>query len=130
MANAVTNLNLTNADTGATGSYITTRDIECLHNVMPCSPTSQIHVQVANGEVIKSSHVEELNLRDNTVLKAFIFPNLSGSLLSVSQLVDFGFTAIYNADQVKFIKNNITIFSGNRDPISRLWMVDLSALKS
>ena len=56
-ANAVSNMHLANADTGATGTYIATRDMKCLQNVQMCNPTSQIHVQVANGETIASSHV-------------------------------------------------------------------------
>ena len=51
-ANAVSRSHLANADTGATGSYIATRDIESIQNVALCSESSQIHVQVANGEII------------------------------------------------------------------------------
>ena len=127
-ANAVTTLKLANADTGATGSYLATRDIKCLQNVLACSPNSQIHVEVANGEIIISSHVGELNLPDNTVIKAFIFPKLSGSLLSVSQLIDSGFSALFDSEKVEFIKNKKAVFSGTRDPLSRLWMVDLANL--
>ena len=43
-ANAVSNTNMANADTGATGSYIATQDINCLHNVKPCTLASTIAV--------------------------------------------------------------------------------------
>ena len=125
---AVTNSNMANTDTGVTGSYIATRDTQCLHNVVSCNPATIIQVEVANGQTITSSHVGQLRLPDGTALTAYSFPDISGSLLSVSQLVDHGYTAVYNAEKVKFIKDDAVIFSGTRDHISRLWMVDLTTL--
>ena len=68
----------------------------------------------------------EIQLPDGTVIKAFIFPGINGSLLSISQLVDNGFIVTYTHDKVLFIKGVELIFSGLRDPVSRLWMVDLA----
>ena len=119
-AMAVSNSNPANADTGASGTYIAMRDIECIQNITPCSATSRISVQVANGQIISLSHVGELKVPDGTTLKAYIFAEISGSLLSVSQLVDMGFTVVYNSKNVEFIKNNITLFCGYRDAITRL----------
>ena len=124
--NAVSNVNMANADTGATGSYIATWDINCLHNVRTCTPESQISVQVANGQVISSSHVGNLQIPDGSTLKAYIFPGISGSLLSISQFVDVGYTVIYSKNKVAFCKSDKELFAGLRDPTSRLWMVDLA----
>ena len=117
-----------NADTGATGTYIAKRDIHCVDNVSTCRPESKISVQVANGQAITSTHEGNLYTPDGSVMKAHIFPDISDSLLSVSQLVDLGFTAEYDSTGVKFSKNKSVIFKGIRDPISRLWMVDLAKL--
>ena len=101
---AVTNSNMANADTGATGSYIAIRDIECLHDVLPCSQASQIHVQVAYGQIMTSSYIGELRVPDGDIIKAYIFPGISASLLSISQFVDVGYTVIYSRDKVAFKK--------------------------
>ena len=121
------NSNLANADTGASGTYIALRDIKCISNVIPCSPANQVPVQVANGQKILSSHMGELQVPGGATLKAYIFPGISGSLLSISQLVDMGFKVIYSKNKASFRKGGREIFTGPRDPISRLWMVDLAA---
>jgi hypothetical protein len=115
-----------NADTGASGAYLATRDKKYLQNVKACTPSTQIVVQVANDQTIISSHEGELHVPDGSVLKAYIFPEISGSLLSISQFVDIGFTVAYDYDGVSFTKNKTTVFTGDRDPMSRLWMVDLA----
>ena len=83
-----------NADSGASGNYVAVRDTNCLHNVIPCSSTSKILVQVANNQTIVSSHTGELHAPDGSILKAYIFPGISGSLLSISQFVDVGYTVV------------------------------------
>ncbi len=93
-----------NADTGASGSYIATRDVDCLYNLKPCTASTQISVKVASGNIIMSSHIGELRIPDGSTLTAYVFPGISDSLLSISQFVDIGFTVIYSADDVKFIK--------------------------
>ena len=120
------NSNLANADSGATGSYIAMRDTKCLNSVVPCTVATQVSVQVANGQVIVSSHVGELHAPDGSKLKAYIFPSISGSLLSISQFVDVGYTVLYSKDKVAFLKGEQEVFVGLRDPASRLWMVDLA----
>jgi hypothetical protein len=114
------NSNFANADTKASGTYIATRDTNSLHNIISCTTTSQISVQVANGQIITSSHVGDLQVPDGSKLRAYMFAGISGSLLSVSQLVDIGFIVTYNSNNVEFIKNNY------RDAITLLWMIDLS----
>ncbi len=89
----------------------------------------QINVQVANGEIITSSHVGQLSLPDSFVLNASVFSKIRDSLLSTSQLVDLGFTVVYDTHSLHYVvKDKITHFSGKTDPVSRLWMVNLSLL--
>ena len=115
-----------NADSGASGNYIAVKDTSCLRNLTACTSTTQISVQVANNQVIQSSHIGELHVPGDVIMKAYIFPHINGSLLSISQFVDVGFIVTYTSNKVEFIKNNQLVFVGDRDPISRLWMVNLS----
>ena len=105
------------------------KDLSCISNVVKCSPESAIHVKVANGHIIVSSHVGHLIVPDGSTVRAYLFPEIVGSLLSVSEFIDLGFQVIYDAADVKFNKSNRTIFSGRRDPITKLWMIDLSIFK-
>jgi hypothetical protein len=97
---------MADADTGATGSYIATRDTQCLNNIVSCTPSLQISVQVANGQIITSSHEGELQVPDGIILKAFIFTGINGLLLSISQLVDVGYTVVYTKNKVAFCKGD------------------------
>ncbi len=47
---------LANADSGATGHYLTVADINVLRDVCISSPTQQISVAVANGTLLQSTH--------------------------------------------------------------------------
>jgi hypothetical protein len=49
-----------------------------------------------------------------------------GSLLSVSSLVDIGYKVLYSAEKVEFILNSKTVFEGQRDMVTRMWMVNFS----
>jgi hypothetical protein len=55
------NIHTANADSGASGNYVAVRDTNCLHNVILCSSTSKILVQVANYQTNVSRHTGELN---------------------------------------------------------------------
>ena len=103
---------MANADTGATGSYIATRDTSCVTNVKSCTPITQIEVQVANGQVIISSHMGDLHSPDGSTLKAYIFPGISGSLLSISQFLDVGYTVTYSREKVASMKGKQELFAG------------------
>ena len=86
---------LANADSGATGTYLRLADIKVLRDVKMSSPTDQITVAVAEGTLIKSTHCGYLDVPGHGPMLAHIFPQLQGSLLSISQLVDMGLHASY-----------------------------------
>jgi len=117
--------NLANADAGTTGNYISFKDISCIKNVTPCTNSNYIKVKVANGNIIKSSHIGQIKTPDGATITAHLFPEIETSLLSISEFVDIGYTVIYNSSNVKFNKNNTTMFTGHRDKNTKLWMIDL-----
>ena len=114
------------ADAGSSGNYITVSDKSCLQNLVDTNDRTKISVTVANGQQIHSSHVGKLALPDGTTIPAYVFKEINGSLLSISAFIDAGYTVLYDAQKVSFIKNNKTEFSGRRDKISKLWMVNLN----
>jgi hypothetical protein len=84
---------LANADSGATGTYLRLADIKVLRDVKISTPTNQITVAVAEGTLIKSTHHGYLDVPGRGAMIAHIFPQLKGSLLSISQLVNLGLHA-------------------------------------
>ena len=120
---------LANADSGATGTYLTVSDIAVLNNVQLSAITEQIVVSVATGALIHSTHHGYLNIPGHGSIRAYVFPQLKGSLLSISQLVDLGLRVTYCKTMVKAIdKDDNTVIQGHRDTRSGLWMVDLKLL--
>ena len=81
---------LANADSGATGTYLRLTDIKVLRDVKTSTPKDQITVAVAEGTLIRSTHYGFLDVPGHGAMIAHIFPQLSGSLLSISQLVNLG----------------------------------------
>jgi len=81
---------LSNADSGATGNYIRLADINVLRDVRVSSPAEQIAVAVADGNLLKSTHHGFLDVPGHGAMIAYVFPQLHGSLLSISKLVNFG----------------------------------------
>ena len=73
-----------NADSGSSGEYFATKDIDCVSNVQACSPVQSIAVTVANGQSIRSTHFGVIRLPSGHEIVAHIFPDLNGSLLSIS----------------------------------------------
>ena len=122
---------LANADSGATGTYLRLADIKVLRDVKMSSPIDQITVAVAEGTLIKSTHYGFLDVPGHGAMIAHIFPQLSGSLLSISQLVNLGLHASYCSNFVTFYdRDNKDVFQGNRDLRTGLWMVDLRSLST
>ena len=119
-----------NADSGSSGTYIAVRDISALTDIRPSTSTSRIGVTVANGSTMYSSHIGYLTLPSGHLLKAHIFEELNTSLLSISDLVDIGYEITYSKAKVDFVLANVSIFEGQRDMRTGLWMVDLSVFKS
>lgn len=73
-----------NADSGATGNYLTLTDIEVLRDVKISEPNEQISVAVANGMLLQSTHHGFLDILGHSVMIAHIFPQLKGCV-TISQ---------------------------------------------
>ena len=121
---------LANADSGASGNYLTLPHKHILREVKVSSPTERIVVAVANGTLIHSTHHGYLDVPGHGSMMAYIFPQLKGSLLSISELVNVGLHVTYCENFVTAfdMKENI-ILQGNRDIRTGLWMVDLQSFK-
>ena len=122
---------LSNADSGATGNYIRLADINVLRDVRVSTPAEQIAVAVADGNLLQSTHHGFLDVPGHGSMIAHVFPQLRGSLLSISKLVNFGLKVLYCSDFVTgFDKHDQPVFQGNRDAQTGLWMVDLRSLST
>ena len=122
---------LANADSGATGTYLRLEDTKVLRDLKVSLPVHQITVAVAEGTLIKSTHHGYLDVPGHGPMLAHIFPQLRGSLLSISQLVNMGLHASYCSNFVTFFdRDNKEILQGNRDLRTGLWMVDLRTLST
>ena len=115
-----------NADSGSSGNYVSIRDMKYLTQLQPCTNSTRISVKVANGQVIHSSHIGKLVLPSGHTVPAHTFAEMHGSLLSVSSLVDIGYKVLYSAEKVEFILNSKTVFEGQRDIVTRMWMVNFA----
>ena len=120
---------LANADSGATGNYLGLPDMKILRDVKVSSPTERIAVAVAEGTLIYSTHHGYLDVPAHGPMMAYIFPQLKGSLLSISELVNVGLHLVYCKNFVTAFDNkDNVIFQGKRDMLTGLWMVDLQLL--
>ena len=113
-----------NADSGSTGTYIAIRDVSNLTDVQPSTNASRIGVTVANGQTIFSTHTGTLSLPSGHSLRAHIFSDLNTSLLSIGDLADIGYSITYSKVKVEFKLENKTVFEGQRDIRTGLWVVD------
>ena len=59
---------------------------------------------------------------------AYLFPNFTGFLISISQIVNPGLTVTYCGNFVTMFKDNVTIHQGARDTNTGLWMIDLKKI--
>jgi hypothetical protein len=122
---------LSNADSGATGNYIRLADINVLRDVRVSTPAEKIAVAVADGNLLQSTHHGFLDVPGHGAMIAHVFPQLRGSLLSISKLVNLGLKVLYCSDFVTgFDKHDQPVFQGNRDAQTGLWMVDLRSLST
>ena len=119
-----------NADSGSSGTYIAIRDSNNLTDVQPCTVASRIGVTVANGHTIFSTHTGTLCLPSGHSLRAHIFADLNTSLLSIGDLADIGYLITYSKIKVEFKLLNNTIFEGQRDSRTGLWMVEFAVFDS
>ena len=105
------------------------RDISALTDIQISTSTSRIGVTVANGTTIYSSHTSRLILSSGHSLLTHIFEELNTSLLSISDLVDIGYEVTYSKAMVDFMIGEKSVFEGQRDLRTGLWMVDFSIFK-
>jgi hypothetical protein len=81
-----------------------------------------------NGTTIQSSHTCDLLLADlpPQAWKVHILPGLvHNSLISVGQLCDNGCDLTFTQEQITVSRDGKCVMYGSRDPMSRLWRVDL-----
>ena len=117
------------ADTGATGTYLKLEDIGVIRDIILSSVGDQVVVAVADGTLLKSTHHGFLNIPGHGKIIAHVLPQLKGSLLSISQLVDLGLHVTHCSKWVKAVDiNNNIVLQGPRDTKSGLWKVDLQQL--
>ena len=129
LLNASSSKVLANADSGASENYLTLSDMKILRDIKASSPTERIAVEVANGTLIYSTHHGYLDVPAHGPMMAHIFPQLKGSLLSISELVHVGLHVTYCKNFVTAFDNkDDIILQGNRDIRTGLWMVDLQSL--
>ncbi len=106
-------------------------DINVLRDVHLSEVNEQISVAVANGTLLRSTHHGFLDVPGHGPMLAYVFPQLKGSLLSISQLVNVGLYVTYCANFVTgYDQHNNIVFQGDRDLKTGLWMVDLRSLST
>jgi len=113
------------ADNVATG-YFAEINASYLTNIKLADPP--ISVLCPSGASIKSTHTTEFDFDDfSPHQRVHVFPSLvSGSLLSIEQLCDFGCYAIFHMQTVQIIFNNKIILVGTRSVASNgLWIVNV-----
>jgi hypothetical protein len=117
-----------NADTGSSGHYIAVRDLSVILDIQPT--LKPIHVMLPDGSSVTSTHTGKLNWPQipEQARLVHVFPTFSGSLISIGILCDCGLTVTYDKEKVVIKDANNIVMSGQRDPISRLWMLDLDSV--
>ena len=118
------------ADTGTTGHFVQKPQYLSydgpLFNVKPA--TTSITVTLPDNSTMENTHEATLRLPgvSPTASKAFIFNDMASSLLSIGQLCDDGCIAMFDKESVVISKDNTVILQGKRNPVTKLWMVDLT----
>ena len=76
---------------------------------------------------IQATHSSELKIAALPIQarKAHVFPQLKTSLISIPQLCDAGYKAIFDENKVDIVKDNKILLDGHRDKESNLYMIDL-----
>ena len=115
---------LANADTGTTGHYVATKDLEGIEDIR--EDQNGITVELPNGVKIKSTKIGRLKFKwlDDQYRIAHIFPQLTGSLISIGMFCDAGLKVVFDRTSVEVLKEGNTVITGKR--INKLWFIDLS----
>ena len=122
------------ADTGTTGHFVQQPEYESgylaydgpMFNIQPAS--NPISVTLPDNSTMTNTHEATLRIPgvSMTASKAYVFSNMASSLLSIGQLCDDGCIALFTKSRVTIIKDNAVILMGNRDPDTKLWVIDLN----
>jgi hypothetical protein len=95
------------------------------------TPTKNgVSVLLPDGGTMRATHTAKLPIPalPYAARQAHLFPALSsGALLSIGQLCDQGYQAVFNASTVNIIKNGKTILQGQRNPTNGMWVIQLPA---
>jgi hypothetical protein len=111
-------------DSGATGHFF-----KVSSNLIGLKPaTTSIAVSLTDGAHIKSTHTGTLPITGLplSACRAHMFPSLqSHSLLSIGQLYDHSFKAVFTNDCVTVTRNNILLLIGTISTSTNgLWTLD------
>ena len=114
-------------DSGTTGHYITT-ETPCVDKRITKNP---ITIKMPNIDIIKLIHIVFLpqhNLPDNTS-KAHNFTGLQKPFISFGTLCDNNCIAVFDTEMVTIYDQTarIIIIQGHRDPITTLYMINMTA---
>ena len=116
-------------DSAASVNYLTIGINELGADIREVKKHEQVHVRVANGSTIVSSHIGQITLPGCTKMNTHIFPNITESLISVSELVALKTRVIFDEKCVRVLNaDDVEILYGGRDETSGLWTVDLTSL--
>ncbi len=89
-----------------------------------------MRVYLPDGNIICSTHTANLDIPTHARM-VHIFPQLTGSLISIGQLCDVGCVAIYNKENMHVTdKTGKIIMQGTRCPTTKLWIVELQQRQS
>ena len=114
------------ADTGMIWHYITL-DSKCDNKKISVIP---LPIRMTNGEIITSTHTELLSETDLPIeaQKAHLFPGLNKALLSTVTFCDYGCQAVFYENIVLILNkgNGKIMMKGKRDPLSNLYMLNLT----
>jgi hypothetical protein len=109
------------------------------HYIQSCTPVQNkrvavtpINVVLPDGTIMTSSHVATLDITGlpKEATECHIFPTLlTGSLLSIGKLCDFGCEATFSASEVTIKLNNKIIMTGTRTGKTGLWEIPLQSTK-
>ncbi len=114
---------LANLDSGTTGTYLRLENIKILRDMKSSAP--------AEGTLIRSTHHGYFNVLGHGAMLVHIFPQLRGSLVSISQLVDLGLHTSYCSSFVTFFDcDNKEVLQSNCDDWTGLLIVALRSLST
>ena len=116
-----------NPDTGSSGHFISVSDSIHLDNLS--TARQPVSVRLPDGSVCHSTHVGHLRIPSlsPTARLAHVFPGFTGSLLSIGQLCDAGYSALYTVKDVTILDAlGQPALRGIRAADSGLWSPDIS----